>query len=77
MIFRVYVNFKKGILDPEAEAIKQTITNMGYKPIKNIVKGKYFDIEVENDKDYFSEIEKISKDLLSNPVIENFKIINK
>ena len=29
MIFRVYVNFKDGILDPEAEAIKQTIANMG------------------------------------------------
>tara|TARA_B100000579_G_scaffold398677_1_gene379105 strand:- start:480 stop:713 length:234 start_codon:yes stop_codon:yes gene_type:complete len=77
MIFRVYVNFKKGILDPEAEAIKQTITNMGYKPIKNIVKGKYFDIEVDKNGDYFSVIEKISKDLLSNPVIENFKIVKK
>ncbi len=77
MIFRVYVNFKKGILDPEAEAIKQTITSMGYKPITNIVKGKFFDIEVDTNKDYFSQIEKISKDLLSNPVIENFKIIKK
>ncbi len=77
MIFRVYVNFKKGILDPEAEAIKQTISNMGHKPIKNITKGKYFDIEVDKNKDYFHEIEKISKDLLSNPVIEDFKIIKK
>ena len=77
MNFEILTNKGNYILDPEAEAIKQTITNMGYKPIKNIVKGKYFDIEVENDKDYFSEIEKISKDLLSNPVIENFKIINK
>ena len=47
MIFRVYVNFKKGILDPEAEAIKQTITSMGYKPITNIVKGKFFDIIID------------------------------
>ena len=34
MKFRVYVNFKDGILDPEAEAIKQTILNMGSKSIK-------------------------------------------
>ena len=36
MIFRVYVNFKDGILDPEAEAIKQTIANIGLKSVKNL-----------------------------------------
>ena len=77
MIFRVYVNFKDGILDPEAEAIKQTIANMGLKSVKNLVKGKFFDIEVEDKKNHLSEIDKISKDLLANPIIENFKIIKK
>ena len=77
MIFRVYVNFKDGILDPEAEAIKQTIANMGFKSVKNLVKGKFFDIEVEDKKNHLSEIEKISKDLLANPIIENFKIVKK
>ena len=77
MIFRVYVNFKDGILDPEAEAIKLTIANMGLKSVKNLVKGKFFDIEVEDDKNHLSEIEKISQDLLANPIIENFKIVKK
>ncbi|MAW97567.1 MAG: phosphoribosylformylglycinamidine synthase, purS protein [Alphaproteobacteria bacterium] len=77
MIFRVYVNFKDGILDPEAEAIKQTIANMGLKSVKNLVKGKFFDIEIEDKKNHLSEIEKISKDLLANPIIENFKIVKK
>ena len=77
MIFRVYVNFKDGILDPEAETIKQTIANMGLKSVKNLVKGKFFDIEVEDKKNHLSEIEKISKDLLANPIIENFKIVKK
>ena len=49
----------------------------GFKNCEDNDLAEQFDIEVENDKDYFSEIEKISKDLLSNPVIENFKIINK
>ena len=48
---------------------------MGHKSVKEIIKGKFFDIRVKDDKDYLSEIEKISKDLLSNPVIENFKVI--
>lgn len=77
MKFRVYVSFKKGILDPEAEAIKQTIKNMGSNSIQNLIKGKFFDIEVKDDKDYLNEIEKISESLLSNPVIEKFKIVKK
>lgn len=77
MIYRIYVNFKKGILDPEAEAIKKTIHNMGYKSLKNLTKGKFFDIEFSDSKNSLNEIEKISRDLLSNPVVENFKIIKK
>ncbi|MFL2661518.1 MAG: phosphoribosylformylglycinamidine synthase subunit PurS [Alphaproteobacteria bacterium] len=77
MIYRIYVNFKKGILDPEAEAIKKTINNMGFKSLKNLTKGKFFDIEVSDSKNSLNEIERISKDLLSNPVVENFKIIKK
>jgi phosphoribosylformylglycinamidine synthase subunit PurS len=77
MIYRVFINFKSGILDPEAEAIKKTILNMGFKSLKKLSKGKFFDIEINNNKNGLKEIEKISRDLLSNPVIENFKIIKK
>ena len=77
MIYRVYINFKKGILDPEAEAIKRTIDNMGYDTIKSISKGKFFDIEISSSKNTLRDLEKISSDLLSNPIIENFKNIKK
>ena len=76
MIYRVYVEFKPGILDPESEAIKKTINQLGFKNVKKISKGKFFDVEISSDDRSF-EIEKISKDLLSNPVIENFKIVKK
>tara|TARA_B100000609_G_scaffold192943_1_gene183669 strand:- start:222 stop:455 length:234 start_codon:yes stop_codon:yes gene_type:complete len=77
MIYRVYINFKKGILDPEAEAIKRTIDDMGYEKIKKISKGKFFDIEISSSKNTLKDLERISSDLLSNPIIENFKIIKK
>ncbi len=77
MIYRVYINFKKGILDPEAEAIKKTIDNMGYNTVKRISKGKFFDIEISSSKNTLKDLEKISSDLLSNPIIENFRIIKK
>lgn len=77
MIYRVYVNFKKGILDPEAEAIKKTILNMGFKSLKSLSKGKFFDVEISKSSKGLEEIKKISRELLSNPVVENFKIIKK
>lgn len=77
MIYRIYINYKKGILDPEAEALKKTIANMGIKSVIDLSKGKFFDIEIKSSETGLSEIKKISKDLLSNPVIENFKIIKK
>ena len=77
MIYRIYISYKEGILDPEAEALKKTISNMGFKSMKNLSKGKYFDIEIIDSNEGLDEIRKISKDLLSNPVIENFKIIKK
>ena len=76
MIYRVYVEFKTGILDPESEAIKKTINNLGFKNIENISKGKFFDIKLSSNN-CLSDIEKISKELLSNPVIENFKVVKK
>ena len=44
-IYRVYVEFKPGILDPESEAIKRTINQLGFTSIESVSKGKLFDIE--------------------------------
>ena len=76
MIYRVYVEFKPGILDPESKAIKKTINQLGFTNVENISKGKFFDIEL-SENNSLSDIEKISKELLSNPVIENFKVVKK
>ena len=38
MIYRVYVEFKPGILDPESEAIKKTVNQLGFSNVENIQK---------------------------------------
>ena len=75
MKFRVYVSFKKGVLDPEAEAIKKTLDTLGFAEIKTLSRGKFFDIDIkEKCKNKKNIIKKISDEILSNPIIENFKI---
>ena len=75
MKFRVYVSFKEGVLDPEAEAIKKTLDTIGFKEVQKLSRGKFFNIEIEDIcKNKEDVVNKISDEILSNPIIENFKI---
>lgn len=74
MKFRVFVYYRKGILDPEAETILKTINNMGYENISGASRGKFFDIEINDNSKSLETIEEIGLKILSNPVIEDFKI---
>ena len=70
------VTLKKDVLDPQGKVVSQTLKNMGYKSIINVRQGKYFEIELnEIDKEKAKKIvEEICSKLLSNIVIEDYKI---
>ena len=70
------VTFKKDVLDPQGKVVSQTLKNMGYKNVINVRQGKYFEIELnETDKEKARKIVKeISTKLLTNIVIEDYKI---
>tara|TARA_B100000029_G_C17009920_1_gene754475 strand:+ start:318 stop:557 length:240 start_codon:yes stop_codon:yes gene_type:complete len=72
----VIVTLKKDVLDPQGKVVNQTLKNMGYTNISNIRQGKYFEIELEeNDKEKAKKIaEEICEKLLTNVVIEDYKI---
>ena len=77
MKISIIVTFKKEVLDPQGKVIQQTLKNMGFKSIKNVRQGKYFDIEInETNKEEAKKIaEELCKKLLANLVIEEYKII--
>ena len=64
------------MLDPQGKVVSQTLKNMGYKNIINVRQGKYFEIELDiEDKEKAKKIIKeISKKLLTNVVVEDYKI---
>ena len=70
------VTLKKEVLDPQGKVVNQTLKNMGYQNITNVRQGKYFEIEInETDKDKAKIVaEEICKKLLTNTVIEDYKI---
>ena len=76
MKISVTVTLKKDVLDPQGKVVNQTLKNMGYKNIKNVRQGKYFEIEInESNKDTAKIIiEEICSKLLTNMVIEDYSI---
>ena len=74
--FSVTVTLKKDVLDPQGKVVSQTLKNMGYDKVINVRQGKYFEIEInETDKEKAKKIiEEISAKLLTNIVIEDYKI---
>ena len=77
MKIKVIVTLKSGVLDPQGKAIQQTLNGMGFANVKDIRQGKYFDINIDESDEQKAKqsAEEICKKLLTNQVIEDFKII--
>jgi len=70
----VYVALKKTVLDPQGKTIHGALKKMGYKGVGAVRQGKYFELELDGlDKDAAKkEVERIAREVLTNPVIEEF-----
>ena len=73
--FKVEVILKKGVLDPQGEAIKQSININNLGNILDVKQGKLFELTASsnNREQAVQEVERICLDLLTNSVIEEFK----
>lgn len=77
MLAKVYVTLKQGVLDPQGKAIHHAATTIGYHGIADVRQGKYFEIQLAASADEAAaraEVEKFAHDVLSNPVIEDYKV---
>ena len=77
MKVKVIVTLKNGVLDPQGKAIQQTLNGMNFDKVSDVRQGKFFEIEVkENDESKAkSLVDDMCKKLLSNLVIEDYKIV--
>ena len=78
MKISVIITLKKDVLDPQGKVIHQTLDGMGFDNVNEVRQGKYFEIntkETDNNKAK-AKVEEMCKKLLSNLVIENYKIID-
>jgi phosphoribosylformylglycinamidine synthase len=72
----VYVSLKKSVLDPQGKTIHGALRKMGYKGLEEVRQGKYFEITLDGGltrAEAESEIGRIAREVLTNPVIEEFR----
>jgi len=74
---KVYVTLKPGVLDPQGKAIQHSVDLLGYGGIEDVRQGKYFEIELDEslDRERSRETaERMAREVLSNPVIEDYRV---
>ena len=77
MKISVIVTLKRDVLDPQGKTIKKALEGMSFKNVNDVRQGKYFEINIDEkiQKKAEEKVEDMCKKLLTNLVIENYKII--
>jgi phosphoribosylformylglycinamidine synthase subunit PurS len=71
---KIIVMPKRTVLDPQGKTVKHALESMNFKGIKDVRVGKFMEIELEaSDKaELQKKIDQACRELLSNPVIEEY-----
>jgi phosphoribosylformylglycinamidine synthase subunit PurS len=73
---KVVVMPKAAVLDPQGNAVRDAMRQLGMPEVRSVRIGKYMEIETEGDDvDLERRLHGLCRDLLSNPVIEDYELI--
>ena len=70
MRVRVLVRPKRGILDPQGQAVERALPALGFDGVSNVHVGRLIELDVQ-DADRLPEM---CEQLLANPLIEEYEI---
>lgn len=75
MKVNVIVKPKEAVLDPQGNAVRDAMRHLGMPEVKSVRIGKFMEIDLEgNDVDLEKKLHNLCRDLLSNPVIEDYEL---
>ena len=72
----VHITPRKGLLDPQGNAVKDALQTLGFKAVRNVHVGRYIVLETEAYDAIAAEetVTDMCRKLLANPVTEDFEI---
>ena len=68
---------KEAVLDPQGNAVRDAMRHLGMPEVRSVRIGKYMEIDVDGEEvDLEKRLHGLCRDLLSNPVIEDYELQN-
>ncbi len=76
MKVRVDVMLKSGVLDPQGEAVRRALGNLGFSDVQKVRQGKLIELDLATDDPEAARAEatEMAERLLANTVIESYRI---
>jgi len=73
---RVHVMLKAGVLDPQGEAVRHALGQLGFEGVDSVRQGKVIELNLaETDPDKAREtVTRMCEKLLANTVIESYSV---
>ncbi len=73
---KVIITLKNGVLDPQGKAIEGALTSLGFSGVDNVRQGKFIELDVAaaTADEAHARVESMCEKLLSNTVIENYRV---
>jgi len=78
MRVRVVVTLKPTVLDPQGMTIQRNLETAGVSGVREVRQGKFFEVDVSDElaaPDREAVVERLARDVLANPVIEEYEIL--
>jgi phosphoribosylformylglycinamidine synthase PurS subunit len=71
----VIVKPKEAVLDPQGNAVRDAMRHLGMPEVRSVRIGKYMEIDIDGaDVNFEKRLHGLCRDLLSNPVIEDYEL---
>ena len=72
---KVIVTPKAAVLDPQGAAVREAMQHLGMPEVRDVRIGKYLEIEIDGEEAKLEpRLHDLCRDLLSNPVIEDYRL---
>ena len=66
---------KRAVLDPQGNAVRDAMRHLGMPEVRSVRIGKYMEIDIDGkNSDLESRLHGLCRNLLSNPVIEDYEL---
>ena len=73
---RIHISLKEGVLDPQGKAIGNALKGLGFAGIGEVRQGKLIELDLDDGDAAAARarVEEMCRQLLANPVIEDYSI---